>query len=283
LTHELCDASATGQLREDSVASVIAGVQAALAHTKIVSAELSENIAADERVLYFEAAPPDVVPEAALSAAMTAGALTGCSSATPGASRTVGVPVVTDSVPVLTGGRATSGQLQRHAESFFQANRYLLPDLVTAVMDLIPADGAVVDLYAGVGLFSVSLAHCGRGPIVAVEGNRTSVKDLMANASACSGAVSVIFDSVEHYLAKKKVQHGTIIVDPPRTGMSRAAVEAIIRARAVRVIYVSCDPPTLARDARRLLDAGYRLSSLRAFDLFPNTPHVESVVVFDGW
>jgi 23S rRNA (uracil1939-C5)-methyltransferase len=63
--------------------------------------------------------------------------------------------------------------------------------------------------------------------------------------------------------------------------MSKEAMEAVVRHGADRVLYVSCDPPTMARDARRLLDGGYRLSALSGFDLFPNTPHVESVGVFD--
>ena len=71
-----------------------------------------------------------------------------------------------------------------------------------------------------------------------------------------------------------------MIVDPPRTGMSKEAGEAIARSGAGRIVYVSCDAPTMARDARRLLDAGYRLVSLQGFDLFPNTPHVECVGLF---
>ena len=77
------------------------------------------------------------------------------------------------------------------------------------------------------------------------------------------------------------VARSSIIVDPPRTGISKDAMEAIARHGAARIVYVSCDPPTMARDARRMLDAGYRLGSLRGFDLFPNTPHVETVGVFD--
>jgi 23S rRNA (uracil1939-C5)-methyltransferase len=73
-----------------------------------------------------------------------------------------------------------------------------------------------------------------------------------------------------------------LIVDPPRTGMSREALDGVIRIRAPRVIYVSCDVATLARDSRRLVDAGYAIQCADAFDLFPNTPHVETVVVFDG-
>jgi 23S rRNA (uracil1939-C5)-methyltransferase len=94
-------------------------------------------------------------------------------------------------------------------------------------------------------------------------------------------AVRATIDGVEEFLARSRDRSQTIVVDPPRTGISKAAMEAIVRHGATRVVYVSCDPPTMARDARRLLDAGYRLRPLVAFDLFPNTPHVETVGVFE--
>jgi 23S rRNA (uracil1939-C5)-methyltransferase len=126
------------------------------------------------------------------------------------------------------------------------------------------------------------MAQAGREGITAVEGDRTSAKDLALNASACGASIRVIFRSVEDYLSTDRMRRtGTVIVDPPRTGISRTAMEAVVRRRAARVVYVSCDPPTMARDARRLLDGGYRIASLRAFDLFPNTPHVETVGIFD--
>ena len=68
---------------------------------------------------------------------------------------------------------------------------------------------------------------------------------------------------------------------PSKEALFEAAMQAVARHGASRVIYVSCDPATMARDARRLLDASYAMTSLRAFDLFPNTPHVESLGVFD--
>ena len=144
-----------------------------------------------------------------------------------------------------------------------------------------PPHGDVLDLYAGVGLFSVCLAQSGRQPITAVEGDRASARDLSHNASHCSASIRVVNASVEDYLANDPRRAATIIVDPPRTGMSRLAMGAVVRHSAQRVIYVSCDPPTMARDARRLLDGGYQISALRAFDLFPNTPHVETVGIFD--
>jgi len=72
-----------------------------------------------------------------------------------------------------------------------------------------------------------------------------------------------------------------IVTDPPRTGMSAAAVDGLIRLGADRIVYVSCDVATLARDARKIVSAGYPLTRADAFDMFPSTPHVESVVVFD--
>jgi 23S rRNA (uracil1939-C5)-methyltransferase len=194
--------------------------------------------------------------------------------------RTAGVPLVNDPLAVLTGGAATAGVLQRHAESFFQANRYLLPALVQAVMNAVPPEGTVLELYAGVGLFSVCLAASGRKRLRAVEGDRTSGKDLKRNAAAYAGDLQVVVASVEEYLLRRNPRAETVIVDPPRTGMSRQAMQSIVAIRAERIVYVSCDPATMARDARRLLDGGYELKSLEAFDLFPNTPHVETLGVF---
>ena len=80
---------------------------------------------------------------------------------------------------------------------------------------------------------------------------------------------------------RSEMSAATVIVDPPRTGLSREALDGIVGFGAPRVVYVSCDVATLSRDARRLVDAGYRLLQVEAFDLFPNTPHVETVCVFE--
>jgi 23S rRNA (uracil1939-C5)-methyltransferase len=86
---------------------------------------------------------------------------------------------------------------------------------------------------------------------------------------------------VERYLAGHRITPATIVLDPPRTGVSKEALAALARSGARRIVYVACDPATMARDARRLLDSGYRLRALRGFDLFPNTPHVETLGVFE--
>jgi 23S rRNA (uracil1939-C5)-methyltransferase len=130
-------------------------------------------------------------------------------------------------------------------------------------------------------LFSVTLAARGRLEVTAVEGDRASGADLRENARPYTPRLHARIARVEDYLTSRKGKApATLIIDPPRTGLSKDAAHAIVRLAARRVLYVSCDPPTLARDARRLLDSGYRLESLRAFDLFPNTPHVEALAVF---
>ena len=283
-THELCDARGTGQLSDEAVNAAETAITHLIASGLAVSSvELAENMAADQRVLHITASPGTQLEDAALEGAAAAAALSGCSARMEGGRlHTSGVPVVSDPLERLSAGRVASGALQRHAESFFQANRFLLPALVQTVLDAVPAEGDVLDLYAGVGLFSVTLAASGRTHITAVEGDRSSGKDLKGNAAPYGGALRVSIGSVEEYLARRRATRPrTIIVDPPRTGISREGMQAVVAQGAARVVYVSCDPPTTARDARRLLDGGFRLTSLRGFDLFPNTPHVETVGVFD--
>jgi 23S rRNA (uracil1939-C5)-methyltransferase len=281
-SHDLCDAAATNQLTPESVKAAARSVATIVAAGCPLSAvELAENAAADERVLHLVPGDGGELTERMLDEALAAGGLTGCTgqSAT-GTMQTAGVPVVSDPLTALTAGLAASGTLQRHASSFFQANRFLLPGLVTSVIAAVPPAGAILDLYAGVGLFSIALASAGRGNITAIEGDRTSGSDLLRNAAPYAASVRAHVESVEQYLKRRTDPAATIVVDPPRTGMSRDAMESIVAARAATVVYVSCDPPTMARDARRLVEGGYALASLAAFDLFPNTPHVESLAVF---
>jgi 23S rRNA (uracil1939-C5)-methyltransferase len=282
-THQLCDAAETRQLRPDAVGAVEAALAAlGEAAADVVSIELSENVAGHERALHMDVRAADPIGASLLAKSVAAAALTGCSARSgTGAFSMAGDPVVSDPLEVLSSGRAPGGHLRRHAESFFQANRYLLAGLVTAVMDAVPPEGDVLDLYAGVGLFSTALAAAGRTDIVAVEGDRESGADLLRNLAPYADRAHAVVGLVEAYVRSGRPRPATLIVDPPRTGMSRDAIEAIAQLGAGRIVYVSCDPPTMARDARRLLDTGYRLDSMLGFDLFPNTPHVEAVGVFD--
>ena len=188
---------------------------------------------------------------------------------------------IADALATLTQGRAP-GELQRSVASFFQANRFLLPELVVAVMGAVLPDGEILDLYSGVGLFAAALAASGRPGVTAVEGNPASGADLRVNAAAWPSRLTVVVTAVEQHLASLRGLPPTVIVDPPRTGLSKETAEGLAKAEGVRrLVYVSCDPPTMARDARIILDGGFTLTSLHAFDLFPNTPHVEALAIFD--
>jgi 23S rRNA (uracil1939-C5)-methyltransferase len=284
-THQLCDAAPTKQLRPETCASVDA-LCAALereAPGSVMTIAIAENIAADERAAHLEVSSSARVTQAVLDRAAAASDLRGISvrDMTNGHLLSAGTPDVNESLATVTGGRAGRGTLRRRAESFFQGNRFLLPALVTAVADLVADAGSVVDLYAGAGLFAVSLAAMGRLRLTAVEGDRSSGEDLLENARHYGVGLEAAVTSVETFLASRRGDPPeAVVLDPPRTGVSSEALAALARIGAGRLVYVSCDPPTLARDARRLLDAGYRLDSLRAFDFFPNTPHVESLAAF---
>ncbi|HEX7137404.1 MAG TPA: RsmD family RNA methyltransferase, partial [Vicinamibacterales bacterium] len=170
--------------------------------------------------------------------------------------------------------------LRRHVRAFFQGNRYLIRRLVDHVIGQVPAAGRVLDLYAGAGLFSVTAARRTGAAMTAVEGDRFAAEDLAANAGR---AVATIKSDVESFLSTRADDSpfDAAIVDPPRTGLSREALDGLLGLKVARIVYVSCDVATLARDARAIVGVGYRVASAEAFDMFPNTPHVETVVVFD--
>jgi 23S rRNA (uracil1939-C5)-methyltransferase len=164
-------------------------------------------------------------------------------------------------------------------QSFFQGNRYLLEQLVSRVLERVPS-GPVLDFYSGVGLFAVSLAARGSGNVVAIEGDRSSSRDLETNAARHQGAIRVHPTSVEAYLRQGQIDRpATLVLDPPRTGISAEAASGVLGLKVPRVVYVSCDLATLARDVKRFTEAGYSLEHIEAFDLFPNTAHVETLVV----
>jgi 23S rRNA (uracil1939-C5)-methyltransferase len=289
-THEICPVALTRQASEACVA-VVTQVEACLgaSHvTRVEAIEIAENLDGSARVLHLDLAQGESL-DAHVAAAV--GALDGVTGVTKSApwSPTVaalsGVPWVSDPVGAfapLAPAPASGMPLRRHARAFFQANRFLTPGLVGAVLSRMPSS-PVVDLYAGVGLFAIAAAASGWDRVTAVEGDPISAADLAANAAPLSPRLRVHHAPVEDALrARPAWRDATVIVDPPRTGMSRAALDGVTAARPRRVVYVSCDVATLARDARRLVDAGYRLGELEAFDLFPNTPHIEVLADFDA-
>jgi 23S rRNA (uracil1939-C5)-methyltransferase len=283
-SHDLCDAGPTAQLLPETIDLLHAlGTRMREAHLRDVKAiELSENVAASERALLVDLAPESGQASAERTLShFDDERITGVGimrGRQPLASR--GAPFVHDVVTVEADGASADVRFRRHAAAFFQGNRFLLPALASHVVTRLPA-GRLVDLYAGSGLFGVSYAALGRGRVTAVEGDSVAGDDLRENAHPYPGVLAATA-SVEAWVATAFSADGaTVLVDPPRTGMSAEACRAIASAGAPRIVYVSCDVATLARDARRFVDAGYRLAEIESFDLFPNTAHVETVVVFE--
>jgi 23S rRNA (uracil1939-C5)-methyltransferase len=278
-SHELCDAVQTGQLLESTGAWIAAAqdVIRRVGRRDVSGVEVTENIAGDERACHLELREG---AEAANYSALADGlvGLTAQLTGSPFADLLAGTPHVTDVIQVRE--TATPLRLTRHVRAFFQGNRFLIGALAQHVLALVPG-GPVTDLYAGGGLFGLALAASGIDRVTLVEGDPVSGADLQGNAEPYRAQVSVERTSVEEFLARHRPAPAeTIVVDPPRTGLSRDAAAGILAAKPARLVYVSCDVATLARDTRTLLDGGYTLGPIRALDLFPNTAHVETVTVF---
>ena len=169
--------------------------------------------------------------------------------------------------------------------SFWQSHRdapAVLTDAVLGVAGVKPGD-TVTDLYAGVGLFSVPLAKAtGRGGrVTAVESAPWSVADARHNVEGAGRVQVRQWDVTARAVNDAVAPDSIVVVDPPRTGLGRGVAAALARRAPRRLVYVSCDPATFARDLSALLMGGFALGDLRAFDLFPMTEHVELVARLD--
>jgi 23S rRNA (uracil1939-C5)-methyltransferase len=165
--------------------------------------------------------------------------------------------------------------------SFFQVNRFLVGELARVVAEEESEGRLALDLFAGVGLFSVPLAKR-FARVIAVESNPAAARDLEANTSgriARSGRVIEVRSAdVEQFLSKLKERPELVVLDPPRAGLMPGTIKHLARMAPARITYVSCDPPTLARDLAALAKSGYDISGVHLFDLFPQTFHMETVV-----
>ncbi len=165
--------------------------------------------------------------------------------------------------------------------SFFQVNlpqAETLVDLVLERLDL-RGDERVLDLYSGVGLFTAFLAERARR-VTAVEVYAPAVRDAEINLSDFAN-VDFRVGTTETVLSAHKIQVDAAVIDPPRAGMKPKALEALIACQPRKIAYVSCDPSTLARDAKLLVANGYRLIDVQPVDMFPQTYHIESVAAFE--
>jgi 23S rRNA (uracil1939-C5)-methyltransferase len=166
------------------------------------------------------------------------------------------------------------------ADAFFQVNHELLVPLVREATR--NARGTVaMDLYCGVGLFTVPLARCFER-VVGVESNPTAARFAQMNLqNARLKSARIITARVGEWLNSHALESEAVdflLLDPPRAGAENRVINAILARHPRQISYVSCDPATLARDLKKLLAAGYFLDSVAAFDMFPQTHHVETVV-----
>lgn len=166
---------------------------------------------------------------------------------------------------------------------FMQANSRTNEQLVSTVLDWAKLEGneEVLDLFSGVGNFSLHIAKGARG-VLGVEVSKTAVSLARRNSTAnMIENVRFVCSSVASFVAHNSYQRAKfdlIILDPPREG-ARDILEDLLRLSPKRMIYVSCNPSTLARDLKRLTEKDYKLEKIRPFDMFPQTFHIESVVL----
>lgn len=280
-THVMCDAASTRQLRDDTCAAIDAfcAAQPDIV-AKLTAMTVSENIDASTRLLELEAKEgvgplPSIVE---LGVAGVHGVSAHHGPTLWGASwmEEASRALWPDDSPL-----DREVVWRRRPASFFQGNRYLLGALVAEVLRSTGSASRVIDLYAGGGLFSVALAATGH-QVIAVEADASSSKDLADNARPFGEAIVSITSPVEAIVKQRPpFAPDTVVMDPPRVGASPEAIQGLCNWKAPRIVYVSCDPPTLARDCAKLFASGYRLTSITGFDLFPNTPHVETVAVLE--
>jgi 23S rRNA (uracil1939-C5)-methyltransferase len=165
-----------------------------------------------------------------------------------------------------------------NAEAFFQIN----PSLLGPLIDFALADAsgeAVVDLYCGAGLFTLPLARRVKN-VIGVESNAVATRFARRNLqrAGLSNARVINTTVTEWFKSAPAGPTDFVLLDPPRAGAESAVIAGILKLQPERICYVSCDPATLARDVKKLLAGGFMLDSILAFDLFPQTHHVETVV-----
>jgi len=168
--------------------------------------------------------------------------------------------------------------------TFLQINAGVNAALVAALVEWADLSGRkrVIDLYAGFGNFGLPLARRA-SQVVLVESSRSAIDNARFNARACGISVRVVPGPVESWTPEERDRcPDLVIVDPPRAGLSPLALDRVVALGPTRLLYVSCEPATLARDAERLARSRYRLTRIRGFDMFPQTAHMEILAEFAG-
>jgi 23S rRNA (uracil1939-C5)-methyltransferase len=163
---------------------------------------------------------------------------------------------------------------------FIQGNALLSDALAEAVHAAAGGGELGIELFCGAGFFSLGLARR-FARLVAVESEGRAVADLRRNVEVAELANVEVVRGLAEEVLERFPGADCVVVDPPRTGLPPGCIEALTAAAPRRLVYVSCDAATLARDLARLVKGGYALSAVRGFDLFPQTPHVEAVATME--
>lgn len=166
-----------------------------------------------------------------------------------------------------------------NAEAFFQTNLSLLAPLIDFALGD-EAGETVLDLYCGVGLFTLPLARQFRN-VIGIESNTTAARFARRNLQHAELLNARVISATVSDWFRSAAAHGPVdfvLLDPPRAGAESAVIKGILDLRPAGICYVSCDPATLSRDLKKLMGGGYVVDSIAAFDLFPQTHHVETVV-----
>jgi len=165
--------------------------------------------------------------------------------------------------------------------SFFQVNTAMAEKMVKHLAENLPISqsSTVLDVYCGAGLFSAFLApKCER--VIGIESSPSACEDFSFNLDEFDH-VELYEGTAEDVIPHLEVKPDVILVDPPRAGLETRVVDGLLKLNPQVIAYVSCDPSTLARDVRRLIDGGYKLKDITPFDLFPQTYHIESISLFE--
>ncbi|HCR72465.1 MAG TPA: hypothetical protein DIW23_13545 [Anaerolineae bacterium] len=171
------------------------------------------------------------------------------------------------------------------SQSFFQVNTKMAEKMVEYLITQLPITNepiTLLDIYCGVGLFSKFFADKYQ-KVIGIESSQSACEDFVFNLDEFEN-IDLYEGTAEEILPKLENQIKTpthVILDPPRAGIEKHALDAIVNIKPQIIAYVSCDPSTLARDAARLINAGYKLKHVTPFDLFPQTYHIESISVFE--
>ena len=165
------------------------------------------------------------------------------------------------------------------ATSFFQVNSQQAERLVDLVLDALALEGdeVVLDAYCGVGLFTAFIAEWA-SLVIGVEVNPDAVDDAVYNLADAEN-VTLLEGKVQHALSEIDESLDAVVLDPPRGGVEKEVLDGLALQAPERIVYISCDPATFARDARRLVRKGYTLVWVQPVDLFPQTYHVETVAL----